>query len=1088
VAAAVSNGVPGRLGLLVDEATNCAFLIDSGSVFSIIPHKSSSPPKGPRIVTADKTAIPCWGYRWRTLQVGGRQFKWKFLLADLSFPIVGADFLRYFKLAVDLANMRLIETASGSTFPLRSPPTGSTLAAVCLQLAVGLATCNESAPVTCGSTPAGSSSSSSPNSGGDININGGGEWSSGVLAGTTTCGSTSTATCGGRQAAGATCGGMPAGVATCGAISGGRQAAAKVNFNSVLKEFPAVVNSSEKLPPVKHKVVHQIITEGRPVRAKYRRLDAQKLEAAKLEFRELEAQGIVRRSKSNWASPLHMVKKSDGSWRPCGDFRQLNLQTKQDCYTCPNIGDLTARLAGRKFFSKIDLRKGYHQVPVDPADVEKTAIVTPFGLFEYTRMPFGLKNAGQTFQRMMDEVLVDMESSFCYMDDVMVASFTEEDHLEDLRDLFRRLEKHGLVLNESKCEIGRKSLEYLGHMISESGIRPVESKVEAIKKFPQPQSVSSLQTFLGMVNFYRRFLKGAAGILKPLTDVLKGGKKGKLEWSKEMEDAFSSIKKALSEAAELAHPVVEAELRLAVDASNTHVGAVLEQKSGAGFRPLGFFSRKLEPAQTRYSTFDRELLSCYLAIKHFRWSLEGRKFHIMTDHKPLVFALHRTSDHWTARQQRQMGFVAEFTADLRHVPGQQNVVADALSRPVALILPSQEETVSMQQIAQGQLTCSEVEELKKSSCLQVQEVILEGHSLWCDISTGVRRPLVPVECRRKVFEMVHCLSHPGIRATSRLLSSRFVWKGMASDTSQWCRDCPGCATGKVTVQERTPVERIPVPKKRFSHIHIDLVGPLPVSKEGCTHLLTVIDRATRWAEALPIKDTSATGCADAFVAGWIARFGVPHTITSDRGPQFTSSVWACLCKTLGIHHILTTAYHPQSNGMVERYHRQLKNALRARNCGAAWAEHLPWVLLGLRAAPKEDSNVSSAEAVYGAPLVLPNPVPVGPRQQDAPAEDPPALPVRPKTYAEAAAERPTILGEAEFVYVRKGPPGMPLAPEYAGPYEVLRRKEKAWEVQVGNRSEWISADRLKPHTGSKPLVAVPPRRGRPPGTGGPLRP
>jgi len=173
--------------------------------------------------------------------------------------------------------------------------------------------------------------------------------------------------------------------------------------------------------------------------------------------------------------------------------------------------------------------------------------------------------------------------------------------------------------------------------------------------------------------------------------------------------------------------------------------------------------------------------------------------------------------------------------------------------------------------------------------------------------------------------------------------------------------------------------------------------------------------------------------------------------------------------------------------MVERYHRQLKSTLRARNCGAAWLEHLPWVLLGLRAAPKEDSNISSAEAVYGAPLALPNPVPVGHDRQDLPTVEPPVLPVRPKSYAEAAKERDSILGEAGYVYIRRGPQGAPLAPEYAGPYEVVQRKEKAWQIRVGAKNEWVSADRLKPHTGQILQTAEPPRRGRPPGTGGPVR-
>jgi len=165
-------------------------------------------------------------------------------------------------------------------------------------------------------------------------------------------------------------------------------------YEQLLTEFPEAVNPSKKLPKVKHIVQHHIETVGRPVSAKYRRLDASKLKAAREEFAEMERQGIVRRSNSDWASPLHMVKKQDGSWRPCGDFRRLNAQTQPDRYTCPNIGDLTARLAGCKVFSKLDLRKGYHQVPVKPADVKKTAIITPFGLFEFLRMPFGLRNAG----------------------------------------------------------------------------------------------------------------------------------------------------------------------------------------------------------------------------------------------------------------------------------------------------------------------------------------------------------------------------------------------------------------------------------------------------------------------------------------------------------------------------------------------------------------------------------------------------------------------------------------------------------------------------------------------------------------------
>jgi cleavage and polyadenylation specificity factor subunit 1 len=846
-------------------------------------------------------------------------------------------------------------------------------------------------------------------------------------------------------------------------------------------------------------VEHFIETEGRPVTSKYRRLDPDRLAAAKAEFAELEKQGVVRRSSSNWASPLHMVKKSDGTWRPCGDFRRLNLITKEDKYTCPNIGDLTARLAGCKVFSKLDLRKGYHQVPVRAEDVHKTAIITPFGLYEFLRMPFGLRNAGQTFQRMMDEVMSGLPSCFVYLDDVLVASADHVQHVQHLREVMARLQQHGLVLNAEKCQFGVAKIEYLGHCISASGIRPLHTRLAAIQNHPQPKTVQQLQTYLGMVNFYRRFFKSAAAVLRPLTEALRGGQKADLSWTAEMQTAFEQSKLALCRAAELAHPLPGADLSLAVDASGTHVGAVLQQHvQGQGVRPLGFFSVKLDQAQQKYSAFDRELLACYLAVRHFRWMLEGRSFHILTDHKPLIFALHRMTDAWSARQQRHLSYVAEYTSDIRHVPGSQNSVADALSRPAAAVAPAPV-AVDFDQVAAQQATCSDVQALKSSSSLQVRAVKVGEREMWCDFSTQSVRPLVPSSLRRNVFEALHNLAHSGTRATKRVIAARFVWRGMARDITTWCRECQQCSRGKVHTHVKSPVQKIDVPRVRFSHVHIDIVGPLPTTPDGCTHVLTMIDRTTRWPEVALLRTTSAVECADAFAATWVARFGVPATVTTDRGTQFTSAVWACLCKTLGIKHIVTSAYHPQSNGMIERFHRQLKEALRARECGAAWSEHVPWVLLGLRAAPKEESGTSAAEAVFGEKLVLPNQY--KPRGEDSmqqpPPPPPPAVPLPPAdtgepaaqggrpSYAEVAATPLRLLQGADFVYIRKGQMTGTFSPPYSGPYKVVDKREKVFDVQVGDRVETVSVDRLKAHRGGGEVIpASPPARGRPPGTGG----
>ena len=246
----------------------------------------------------------------------------------------------------------------------------------------------------------------------------------------------------------------------------------QINFLNVLKEFPEITASSFSAPAPKHRVRHFIKTEGPPVHHKARRLDPSKLAAAKAEFKKMEEAGIIRRSSSPWSSPLHLVPKPDGSWRPCGDYRRLNTVTVPDRYPVPNIQDFTANLAGCCVFSKLDLIKGYYQVPMAPEDVEKTAVVTPFGLFEFLAMPFGLLNSGCSFQRLMDEVLGDLPHTFVYVDDVLVASPDIASHMVHLRQTFSRLRDAGLVINPAKCVFGANKVEFLGHEVSVDGIRP----------------------------------------------------------------------------------------------------------------------------------------------------------------------------------------------------------------------------------------------------------------------------------------------------------------------------------------------------------------------------------------------------------------------------------------------------------------------------------------------------------------------------------------------------------------------------------------------------------------------------------------
>ena len=307
---------------------------------------------------------------------------------------------------------------------------------------------------------------------------------------------------------------------------------------------------------------------------------------------------------------------------------------------------------------------------------------------------------------------------------------------------------------------------------------------------------------------------------------------------------------------------------------------------------------------------------------------------------------------------------------------------------------------------------------------------------------------------------------------------------MNRDVVAWCCDCQHCARAKVTKQPTAAVQPIPVPRHRFTHVHVDLVGPLSTKPDGYRYLFTMVDRTTRWLEAIPLRDIDAATCADAFTAAWVARFGVPAVLTSDQGRQFISTLWGRLCEQLGVQHQLTTAYHPQANGMVERVHRQLKDALRARLAGAHWAQHLPWVLLGLHAAPKEDSGLSSAELLYGEPLVLPGQF-LSSQEPDIqqllrqlchvqplPTHPLPSMPL---------VEPPKALASAKLVYVRRGAAAASLTAQYQGPYKVVERGPKFFRLRLGSLVEPISEDRLKPDLGATPTPpGDPPRWGRPP--------
>ena len=819
-----------------------------------------------------------------------------------------------------------------------------------------------------------------------------------------------------------------------------------------------------------------------PVYSRQYNYSEKELQNMDKEVEDLIENEVIENSVSPWESPVVMIKKTDGNFRFCIDFRKLNKVMEKDAYPLPNIELVLRKFDGCNYFSKIDFTSGFFQIKIDENDRKYTAFSTRRGKFQFKVLPQGFINSSSIFQRTMNLILsgLSWEYLLVYVDDILVFSKTFDDHLAHLRNLFTKLREYKLTVKISKCEFGNKELLFLGHIISGKGIKTDPRKCAVIAKSGVPLNLGEVRTFLGATGYYRKFIQRYSDLAKPLRELANGNK---WYWGKDEQVSWLNLKEKLCNAPILAHPDNTKPFKLLCDASAYAIGVVLEQDG----HPIYYYSQSLKKSERRYGTSERECLAMVLGIKKFRNYLYGNPFTVVTDHSCLRY-LFENRDH-VGRLMRWSLILQEYCADMNIVykPGKLHNAPDACSRmPFARsnkleewfniydvsdeinfidddsddeivintlrgnrsdFMDTERDEEYNQRIIEDLKTgeddnakekdivtkllgekkntnnkrdCDEEsvdeswdekkfmelsdfgkiqkEDLKAGPVIDYflygklpvvdadhvyktfKECIMENGQIYkVEYKNGVMRQClwIPESKAKDIIEEFHGSylgGHCGFERTLSKISERYYFPYMYSKIKNYVQCCIECQRKKgINRKEYNIMTPLQHPSYPFERMSMDLVGPLTETKNGNKYVLTVMDYFTRWPEAIPIKNAKAETVAQHYLDLVITRYGCPRIILTDLGSQFTSDLFDYVNKVLKTQHRTTTPYHPQTNGVIEKFHYSLVNSIKYV-CSTRendWDEFINMSLFVFRTTKNKTLEMTPFEAMHGFKASLP---------------------------------------------------------------------------------------------------------------------